>query len=81
MRVLLGLALTLTGLFIIFAEILWTSSESRDLPLLSDVATAGLMFLLGLTGMILCYAGLRLLRTPAGRIGNLRRSKASNREV
>jgi hypothetical protein len=56
-----GLPLFLSGLLLLGVEILWTTSDDRVLPVLPPLAANALMFLLGLTGMLLMYFGFRMM--------------------
>lgn len=57
-----GLPVFLAGLFLLGIEILWTTTDDRALPVLSPLAADALMFLLGLTGMLMMYLGFCMVR-------------------
>ena len=56
----LGLSVFLSGLLLLGVEFLWTTTEHRALPILPPPAADALMFLLGLTGMLMMYLGFRM---------------------
>jgi apolipoprotein N-acyltransferase len=61
LRRLLGVPIFLFGLLLLGVEFLWTTTEHRALPILPPPAADALMFLLGLTGMLLIYLGFRMV--------------------
>ena len=57
----IGLPVFLSGLLLLGIEILWTTSDDRALPVLPPLAADALMFLLGLSGMLMMYLGFRMM--------------------
>ena len=57
-----GLAMLVGGAGCLLAELLWVSGEGEESFGLPAPAARALVFLVGLTGLVLIYGGYRLLR-------------------
>jgi hypothetical protein len=62
MRKVLGLCAMLSGALMVFVQAVWTTAENRGVPVLPPWAAGALVFMIGLTGLALIYAGYRMLR-------------------
>lgn len=61
-RILLGLLFCLLGAVLIVLEIAWTTQESAPLLPIPSAVVDGVIFALGLAGLIAIYAGFRIAR-------------------
>jgi hypothetical protein len=62
MKKVLGLGVMLSGALMVLVQAAWTTAENREVAVLPPWAANALVFMLGLTGLVLIYAGYRLLR-------------------
>lgn len=76
-----GFLISLTGVLLVLVEIFWTTGESRYLPHLPLHLATALVFLLGLTGLILVYTEVCMMMKSVSAAVDAEGDKTHDEEV